>query len=577
YGPGDWRLSGVLVASGNETASGLSGDWRLALESASGQMHESADFGVYRLAEVWNDTDHWRQDHSGGVHALNSRFARANAVTAKYLARREYLHPNPRARLEYLGSRKMAELSYTVVRVTPRGGQPVELWFDPGSGLLARSVWQMPIDTLTIDYADYRRIAAASGAAQLVPFKVTRQEGDAEADIVTLAHAQFVAQAAADEFVRPATPDDSSVAGGLVTVPIEYDGDVMVTATLNGHGPLSFILDTGGHDILTPQAAAQLGLHGVGAGASGGAGAGTRTEQYTRVERVQIGGVTLRDQSFFIIPLQYGAVERGGQPPLAGILGVELFERFAMELNYRERTLSFRPLAHAPPGRGVPVPIRFSDDQPIVSAKIDGIEGDNGLDTGNSGSLVVQGRWAHENGLAPRLRRGLQTASFGAGGMSQNWATRVDLEVAGRRFPHVLASYSEDQKGAFSSRTEAGNIGNQIYDNFTLAFDYGRNTVWFAPLPAHAPQPYSRAGMGLYKQSPDSFTVVTVLPNGPAAQAGIENGDEVVGANGTPARALSGWDMRRLARAAPGSKLTLEVKRNGQIRTAELTLREMLP
>src|SRR5262249_20338935 len=163
---------------------------------------------------------------------------------------------------------------------------------------------------------------------------------------------------------------------------------------------------------------------------------------------------TLRDQSFIIVPLQYNTVERGAKPPLAGILGVELFERFAIELNYRAQTLSLRPLPDAPPGHGVPVAISFTDDQPIFSARINGSAGDNGLDTGNSGSLVVQGRWAHSHGLAEQMRKGLVTAGFGAGGMSKHWASRADLEVAGKVFRDIVASYSEDSKGAFSSRTE---------------------------------------------------------------------------------------------------------------------------
>jgi hypothetical protein len=353
----------------------------------------------------------------------------------------------------------------------------------------------------------------------------------------------------------------------------------VVEAMLNGEGPFSFILDTGGHDILTPDAAKALGLAGAGAGLSGGAGAGTLPEQYTRVERVDIGAATLRDQSFIIIPLQYDTVERGAEPPLAGILGVELFERFAVELNYRAQTLTLRPIQNAPPGHGVPVAITFTDDQPLFSAKIDGVSGDNGLDTGNSGSLVVQGRWARSSRLAQQMRKGLLTAGFGAGGVSMNWASRADLEVAGRTFRHIVAHYSEDRKGAFSSRTEAGNIGNEIYEHFTLSFDYRRGTVWFDPVhPAQERQvAYPRAGMSVYKQSPDAFSVATVLPEGPAGEAGIEAGELIVAVNGVPATILSGWDFKRIVREPPGTQVTLDFTRAGQTRSTNVTLRELLP
>jgi hypothetical protein len=448
------------------------------------------------------------------------------------------------------------------------------LWFDKQTALLARSVWVMPIEVTTIRWDDYRRVGSA-----MVPFGVIRQEGDTNPASITVEGVEFVAQAAADEFAPPRTPDDSTVAGKAATVPIRYDGDVVVEAMLNGKGPFSFILDTGGHDILTPDAAKTLGLAGKGAGVSGGAGAGTLPEQYTRVERVDIGAATLRDQSFIIIPLQYNTVERGAKPPLAGILGVELFERFAVELNYGAQTLTLRPLTDAPPGHGVPVAITFTDDQPIFSAKINGIAGDDGLDTGNSGSLIVQGRWARSNGLAEQMRKGLLTAGFGAGGMSKNWASRADLEVAGRVFRHIVARYSEDTKGAFSSRTEAGNIGNEIYENFTLSFDYRRGTVWFDPVyrPLEQQYVYPRVGISVYKQSPNAFTVATVLPNGPAAGVGIEAGDLIGAVNGVSATALSGWDFKRIVREPPGTHVRLDFTHAGQERSAIVTLRELLP
>ncbi len=576
YGRVDFDRVGVLVETGSEDVSGLHGKWRHAEDTATGHMHESVDFGVYAEAEVLDGKDDWRQDHSGGVHALNSAFAKSHAVTQMWLARRGFLRPGADgANIEYLKAQQADGRSLETIRATPAGGQPVELWFDATTGLLERSIWEMPIYIETIRYQDYRRVSGS-----MVPFKTVETTDYSDSvDTVTVDKAEFVAKPADGEFAPLKTPNDSTVAGGVVTVPISYDGDVVIEAMLNGKGPFRFILDTGGHDILTPEAVKALGLTAVGAGQSGGAGAGTVSEQFARVATVQIGGVTLRDQAFFVDPLSYDTVEMGTKPPLAGIMGLELFERFAMELNYHAKTLTFRPIASAPPGHGTAVPISFTDDQPTYTAKIDGIAGANGLDTGNSGALVVQGIWAQNNGLRARMRQGLVTAGFGAGGMSQNWAVRADVEVAGVAFPHIVASYSEDKKGAFSSRIEAGNIGNRIYENFTLGFDYRRNIVWFDPQPGPfpAPRPYPRTGMSLFKKAPDAFTVAVVLPGGPAAEAGIAAGDEIVAVNGVAANTLSGWDMGRITRGQPGTKLKLDFTRAGTKQSAVVTLRELLP
>ncbi len=84
-------LSGIRVESGTETASGLTGRWRKSIELETGRTRTLADFGVFRTTEVWDGKAYWRQDKSGGVHALNSPFAQANNLTEAWLASFGYL------------------------------------------------------------------------------------------------------------------------------------------------------------------------------------------------------------------------------------------------------------------------------------------------------------------------------------------------------------------------------------------------------------------------------------------------------------------------------------------------------
>src|SRR5580704_3800915 len=59
YGDTDWGHLEVLVETGTEQSSGLGGRWRLALDTSTGRMHETVDYGVYQLAETWDETHHW--------------------------------------------------------------------------------------------------------------------------------------------------------------------------------------------------------------------------------------------------------------------------------------------------------------------------------------------------------------------------------------------------------------------------------------------------------------------------------------------------------------------------------------
>jgi hypothetical protein len=573
-GEGDRSYVGVLIETGSEQANGLSGHWRKVVDLATGRMRVASDFGVFSTAEVWDGRNYWRQDRSGGVHPIDSAFMQTVHVTDGWLAEYGYLRRGARrAELESLGDQTADGRSFAVIRARPQRGQPVELWFDTESKLLARTVQIMSTYVRTVRYDDYRKVRSL-----LLPFKITTEDGiAADTEVIQIDRVDR-AGSANSEFGRPQPPDDFTIAGGKTVVPVDFDGDVIVEAKLNGQGPFAFILDTGGHDILTPDAASELGLRPVGAGASGGSGEGTLPEQYARVDRMDIGGMTMRNQAFTVIPLQFDTVERGAQPALAGILGLELFERFAMQLDYRDRTLAFEPLSgYRHQGGGSAVPIFFGDDQPLLVAKIDGVSGEVGLDTGNSGTLVVQGIWADNHGLKQQMTSGFPSLGFGTGGVSPNWTSRADLDLAGHLFPRIIAHYAEDKKGAFSSRTEAGNVGNDILASFALAFDYGHGEIWFEPVPGHVPQPFARAGVTVYKERAEAFKVAAVASRTPAAEAGLQVDDEIIAVDGTPSKQLSGWDFRRAVRRAPDTKMTLSIVRRGQPQTVVVTLRELLP
>jgi hypothetical protein len=568
----DSSMVGCISLSGSEQDSGLSGRWSKLIDLPTGKTREVSNFGVFSTADVWDGHRGWHQDKSGGVHPRDSEFMRKVHVTDAWLAQFGYLRRNALgAALELLEDRQEDGRTYAVVRATPRQGQPAELWFDKDTRRLARSLQTMMTDVHTIRYDDYREDQGLS-----IPFKMTSDYGNA-AEVIQIEHIDRV-EATADDFARPRPPDDFRIAGGRTVVPIEIDGDVIVEATLNGQGPFAFILDTGGHDILTPEAVAALGLKPVGAGESGGSGAGTVSEQYARVDRMQIGGMTMTNQPFTVIALQYGFVDRGARPPLAGILGLPLFERFAMQLNYREKTLTFESLSgYQHRGGGVAIPIFFSDDMPLLVAKIDGLSGDVGLDTGNSGTLLIQGIWADRHGLKQRLMSGFPTLGFGMGGASSSWSSRADFEIAGRRFERIIAYYAPDTKGAFSSRTESGNLGNEILANFTLDFDYGHGQIWFEPVPSPGQRPFDRAGFTALKERAEAFKVVAVAVGTPAAAAGLKVNDEIVAFDGTPAKQLSIWDSGRATRQLPNTKLTLSILRAGRPQTVVLILKELLP
>lgn len=567
-----WSAIAALHAQGEEHAVGLTAQWRGVDDLRGGHYMQRSDFGVFKAAEGFDGREHWREDRSEGTHALDSNFARTATATDAWLARRGWLRANADgAALSAASSKTDAGHNYDVLTATPRNGQAVELWFDAQTGLLARNVRVMPISIQTTRYEDYRDAAGLK-----LPFAITTDNGE-PGDEDRIAIKAYRADAAKPaEFMRPAPRNDASVPAQGSRVPIEVDGYVTVEARLNDK-TYAFILDTGGHNIITPDVVKALGLKSAGAGVSGGAGEGTVAEQDTRIARLQIGDAVMSDQHFYVIPLQYNTVERGDRPVLGGILGLEIFERFVVRLDYKSKTLTLKPQGSAYKGRGTAAPITFADDMPLIAAGFEGAQGDFAIDTGNGGTMLIQHVWAERHGLAAKMKAGLETVSYGAGGASRNWAIGgARFALGGQEFDDVVARYAEDSKGSFSSRTEAGNLGTDVLAHFTLEFGYARGKVWLEPEAGFTPPPFDRSGLRAYKDKPEAFSVALVTPDTPAAKAGIVKDDEITAIDGVSAKQLSGWDIRRKLRQAPGTRVALTVLHAGKERSVTLELADIL-
>src|SRR5205814_8485893 len=141
-------------------------------------------------------------------------------------------------------------------------------------------------------------------------------------------------------------------------------------------------------NIVTPEVAAELGMTSEGQGTSGGSGPGRAATSDTQVAELKLGTATMTNQHFTILDMG-DAVKRKDKPPMAGILGLEIFERMAVTVDEPGNTLTIEPFAPNRRCEGGKISLLFDDDQPSVRGRIDGIPAQIGIDVGNGGIPIV--------------------------------------------------------------------------------------------------------------------------------------------------------------------------------------------
>ncbi len=549
----DGRAAGVAEISGSVTEDGSTGNFVRRTEAGTGRMFEMIKLGELARGEGFDGKLAWSQDVSGAVHDLNSPFARALSVSQAWLdGRMDCLAPGVADQV-FVGTKVEGARHFAVWQETPAGGAPIELWYDEANGQLDRAAQQQAESRLVRHFSDWRK---AAGGPRL-PFRERDEYIEQESETVFQASSITTrARARQDDFARPPQPQDAAILGARHTADIAYEDDhrtrIYIPVWLNGHGPFTFELDAGGHFILGEQTAAAIGLAPKGSFSSTGAGEAVMHVGFARVSEVKIGQAVMSNQMAKILPLSAQANDRGPLSPRAGILGLELFERFTVGLDRRRKMLTLRLRGEDyPQPAGQRMPLLFDEDAPLIEGKIEASPGTLMLDTGNAGATIVEDFWAQHSGVASVAL----PVSFGDG-VGYGMGT---IQIGTERFAgETLSAFGPALRGSEYTRSVAAVLGEPFLSRFNTVYDYARNVVWLDELPGARAVPFNRSGLLLDKTPDGRFTVKSVIDGAPGAQAGVTKGDVIDAIAGKAARLLSRADANALFKQPPGTAVTLE-------------------
>jgi hypothetical protein len=569
----------TTYSKGKLTTGGLTGEAESWQDNLTGRYVEKYKLGPASGADGFDGKLVWSQDSSGQPRAEGADNARQGAADEAYRTSMAYWFPQRwQAQIECPGKQQEQGKSFYVLRITPQGGRPFDLWIDATTYLLDHTVEKADIETRTIYYSDYRTVNGVK-----VPFAVRSTNGETQYDqFIALEKIEFNAPIQEAQFRMPAPPPpDFAIAGdkSSTTLPFELlNNHIYVEVKLNDKGPFRMLCDTGGMNIVTPTLARELGLKAEGALQGRGVGEKSEDVGLAKVQSLRVGDATLSNQVFAVFPMEaFSAVEG---IPINGLIGYEVFKRFVARVDYEHHLITLTvPSAFAYKGDGTVVPFQFNEHIPQVDGEIDGIQGKLDVDTGSRSSLSVLGPFAEKHDLKARYGAKVEAVTgWGVGGAARGLVTRAKVLRLGKVEVHdPVTELSLQKKGSFVNPYVAGNVGAGVLKRFNITFDYQHQQLIFERNANYdKPDVFDRSGMWL-NQSGETFAVMDVIAGGPAATAGLKTGDRILSIDGRRATQLSLPAVRERFKSQPqGTKLRLSIQSGEQTRDVDLVLKDLV-
>jgi hypothetical protein len=576
-----WDTKIAISIDADYAGQGLTGDTHSLNDLKTGHAVTHYKVGPAEGANGFDGKTPWARDMSGTITQQEGGDALVLAVNDAYRNANLWWKPDHGgAAIESKGEVTNAEGRFDVLVVTPKGGKPFEAWFDTGTHYLAKVIEKQGAQTVTTTLMNY---GPEDGIK--VPHKMQIDSGVGAQYIqtITVKKVTFLGAQPDSTFAMPKTVvTDFSIAGGApsTTIPVTIvNNHIYGEAKVNGKGPFIFIYDTGGHNIITPALAKELGLKVEGKLPGGGAGEAVMEGGFANGVDFSVGNATVKNQLAIVIPLdKLGDIEG---IPMPGMVGYETFRRFVTRVDYGASTLSLiDPAKFDPKDAGTPVKFVFNDHIPEVMGTIEGIPAKFDIDTGARSELTITKPFAETNKLRGSHPKGVDAVDgWGVGGPSTGYVTRIkDMTIGDVKIGPVVGALANQDKGAFAGADYSANVGGGVLKRFVVTFDYNNRIMYLKPRPAPVEDTntYDRAGMWI-NVSGSTFKIVNVTKGTPADEAGLRKDDIVTAVDGSAANPAKLPQLRKMLRTAkPGTVVTFTVTRDGKPKDIKVTLRDLI-
>jgi Aspartyl protease/PDZ domain len=381
-------------------------------------------------------------------------------------------------------------------------------------------------------------------------------------------------------FALPRQSDSNSPAQPVARISfVLFHNRVYLPVEVNGHETFEMVLDTGAAmSGLSEAAASAVHLRAAGKAELVGNGESRLKIALAKDVTFRLGGAELPEKSVAIVP--YADLEEHEGRRISGVLGVSLFRRYVVMIDYPTKTLSLyqsRDFVYSGPGDRVPLrlPGAALFKAVIELPDRDFITCNLAVDLGTYSALRLYRPFLEKHHLVDQP--GIDSFGFGLGGEFPERLGRVSaLRIGSLSLKGPITSFSAARSGATSGSSYDGTIGGEVLRRFKVILDYAHQEMILEP-GSDFSEPWATDTSGLLLRAGGAdlktISVLHVLTKTPAAAAGIKEGDVILSVDHQEALYLSLEGIRRLL-TGPGNHRLLV--RRGQ-RALEVDVTTIAP
>lgn len=367
-----------------------------------------------------------------------------------------------------------------VKRVLPPHGNPVTLEFDAATGLPRHATIDGDWGPILVSFSDWRKVGPFT-----YPFRQERISPVGEHTIIQVESAKLAASPPKSSFSPPKRISHAvPLPDGVASVPFKGAGvrktHILVDSMINGK-PALLVFDTGGANYLSTDWAPDFNVHPSGGVNLSGVGETSSQGGYAKVDRIALGGAALRNETIVVGP-SFFPTSNGKRADAAGLTGYEFLAEYVTTLDYPGQQLHFSTALPKEP-HALRVPFYNDGSHMYVRAKVDGVDGLFGLDTGDGGNLTIFPAFASRNAI--QGASGAVAASGGGmgGDVKSQPGVLKRFSLGGLNFDRLPVSFSHQKTGAFGSKSLAGNLGGGVLQCFRITIDFPHHLLLFDPAP----------------------------------------------------------------------------------------------